>query len=361
MKMLKKLNSTLEQKPYILAVTVTLLLIAWMASASDEVEPVASKEEEQNSHLAKVEVTKYTPQIINRSIQLYGRTEPEKTLSLSSEIEGKVAEILFDEGQFVEKGQVVIKFELEDKLAQLAYAKALVKQRKLEYQGAKSLLNKGLQDESRLAQAKAAYESAKALQIQRQVMVDKCIVVAPFSGVLNNRMVELGNFVRKGDELFKLVDLDPLLVHANVTEKHVDSLTKENKVNVSLINGSEVTGTVRYIASLSNSGTNTFPIEVAIANPQQKMKAGVSTEMDIQYGPEPAIKVTPALLSLDKDGNLGVKTVVNERVNFVPIDMLKAEKDGVWLAGFAGETDIITLGQGFVRPGDKVSVSYKQN
>lgn len=349
----------MEQKPYLLAVAITVSLIAWMASGSDEAVAVNENTEHQ-AHTPKVEVTKFMPSEVERSIQLYGRTEPERVLSLSSEIEGRVVEFVADEGDYVNQGQIVAKLALEDKQAQLNYATALVKQREVEYQGAITLSKKGLQDESRLAQAKAALESAKAMQTQRQVMLDKSVIRAPFAGVLNNRQVEVGNFVRKGDVLFQLVDLDPLHIHANVTEKHIDSLTENNQVTVKLVDGREVSGKVRYIASLSNSGTNTFPIEVMIANPEQKMKAGVSTEMDIQFNPELAIKVSPALLSLDKDGNLGVKTVEQGKVKFVPIDMLKAEKDGIWLAGFNGETDVITLGQGFVRPGDEVKVSYKQ-
>ena len=358
MTVFKRLSSTLEQKPYILAMAITVSLVAWMATGSEAVS--TDENSEEAIHIPKVEVTKFVPSEIERSIQLYGRTEPERVLNLSSEIEGRVVEYLADEGDFVKQGQVVAKLALEDKQAQLEYAKALVKQRQVEYQGAITLSKKGLQDESRLAQAKAALESAKAMQVQRQVMLDKSVIVAPFDGVLNNRQIEVGNFVRKGDALFQLVDLDPLVVHANITEKHIDSLSENNQVSVKLIDGSEVQGKVRYIASLSNSGTNTFPVEVTISNPEQKMKAGVSTELDIQFNPEQAIKVSPALLSLDKDGNLGVKVVQDNKVKFVPIDMLKAEKDGVWLAGFEGETDVITLGQGFVRPGDEVIVSYKQ-
>ena len=359
MNVFKKFGSTLEQKPYLLAIAITASLVAWMASGNDDTVNV-NEDSETHLKIPKVEVTKFVPSEIERSIQLYGRTEPERVLNLSSEIEGRLVEYLADEGDYVNKGQIVAKLALEDKQAQLNYAKSLVKQREVEYQGAITLSKKGLQDESRLAQAKAALESAKAMQAQRQIMVEKSVVRAPFSGVLNNRQVEVGNFLRKGDVLFQLVDLDPLHIHANVTEKHIDSLTEDNQVTVKLVDGREVQGKVRYIASLSNSGTNTFPIEVMIENPEQKMKAGVSTEMDIQFNPEYAIKVSPALLSLDKDGNLGIKTVAQGKVQFIPIDMLRAEKDGVWLAGFDGETDVITLGQGFVRPGDEVEVSYKQ-
>lgn len=356
-----KTYNLLERKPYILAILISLILIAWMASGAspEDSAPTESASEDVEEIIPKVEVTRVQPEQINRAIQLYGRTEPERVLNLSSQIEGQVTKLLVDEGAVVTKGQVIVELALEDKREQLLYAKTMVKQRELEYKGAKALANKGLQYESRLVEAQAALESAKANVKFRKTMLEKSIVRAPFAGVLNNRQVEVGNFVRKGDVFFQLVDLDPLLIHADVTEKHIASITKDNQVNVKLVDGSVVNGSIRYIASLSATGTNTFPIEVAIANPSQKMKAGISTELDIQFKPEYAIKVSPAVMALDKGGNLGVKTVENEVVVFTPIDLIKAENDGVWLGGFSGETDVITLGQGFVRPGDKVISKVK--
>jgi len=349
-----------ERKPYLLAILLSVLLIAWMASGSSETKTLDEKSKEEEQLIPKVEVTKYQTSTINRSIDLYGRTEPERSLKLSAEVEGRIETLLKDEGQLVKKGQVVAELAMEDKIEQLEYAKALVKQREIEYEGAKSLSDKGLQGESLLAQAKASLVSAKANVKQRQIMLEKSRIRAPFSGVLDMRQVEVGSFVRKGDVLFNLVDLDPLIVTANVTENHIESLSSETQVDVELVDGTVVPGRVRYIASVSAKGTNTFPIEIEIDNPSQEMNAGVSTELHLKFDNEEAIKVTPALLSLDEKGNLGVKTVINETVVFNPIDLIKADKDGVWLGGFNGVTDVITLGQGFVRPGDKVMVSYKQ-
>ncbi len=64
--------------------------------------------------------------------------------------------------------------------------------------------------------------------------------------------------------------------------------------------------------------------------------------------------MTPAMLTLDDEGNLGVKTLIADKVHFVPIQLVKAEQDGVWLTGLGEKVDIITRGQGFVRDGDKV-------
>ena len=350
-----------ERKPYLLAILLSVLLIAWMASGTAEKGSLKEKSSEESQLIPKVEVTKYLPSTIKRSVALYGRTEPERSLSLSAEVEGRVKHILVDEGAVVKQGQLIVELELEDKKEQLAYAEALVKQREIEYQGAKSLSDKGLQGESLLAQAQAALVAAKASVRQWQIFIDKSHIRAPFDGVLNMRQIEVGSFVRKGDVLFNLVDLDPLIVSANVTENHIEKLNGNTKVKVQLVDGRSVPGRIRYIASVSAKGTNTFPLEIEIDNPSQQMKAGVSTELNLQFDNERAIKVTPALLSLDAKGNLGVKIVVDNLVVFNPIDMIKADKDGVWLGGFNGETDVITLGQGFVRPGDKVKISYKQH
>jgi multidrug efflux system membrane fusion protein len=62
-------------------------------------------------------------------------------------------------------------------------------------------------------------------------------------------------------------------------------------------------------------------------------------------------------MALDERGELGVKTVSeNDTVVFTPINMVKSDNDGVWLSGLGQQADIITLGQGFVRHGDRVEV-----
>ena len=355
----RSIRSTLEQKPYIIAIAVTLILVIWMASGMLNAEPksLKTKSDVKEKELPSVEVSIFEAQSVQRSIELYGRTEPDRVLNLNAEVDGRVANILIKEGQLVEQGEIIIELALEDKLQQLNYAKTLVKQREIEFKGAKSLQAKGLQGESLFAQAQAALEEAKALVQLRQSQLDKTKIKAPFSGFINNQNVELGSIVNKGQILFQLVDLSPLVVTAHITENYVNLIDKDAEVNVLLGNGDKVKGQLRYLSSVSTPGTNTFLVEVEINNPDQKMKAGISTEIDVLFAKEQAIKVSPALLSLDKDGNLGVKTVEDDIVVFTLIDMVKTEQDGVWLAGFSGETQVITRGQGFVRPGDKVDAT----
>lgn len=80
--------------------------------------------------------------------------------------------------------------------------------------------------------------------------------------------------------------------------------------------------------------------------------------MTIDLAKMSAIKISPALLALDEQGNIGVKSVKESIVHFTPIEIIKSESDGIWLTGLGEQADIIVLGQGFVRAGDRVEAIF---
>jgi multidrug efflux system membrane fusion protein len=184
------------------------------------------------------------------------------------------------------------------------------------------------------------------------------VIRSPFSGIVQELHVEVGDFVGVGDPVAGVIDLDPLVIEADVSERHIQQLQLGQAANVRLLGHQSVEGKLRYISRISTASTNTFPIEIEIPNPQRSLPAGVSAEVSLNLESQQAIKVTPAMLALDEAGNLGVKTLVQSAddpvVKFVPIQLVKAEQDGVWLAGLGEQVDIITVGQGFVRDGDNV-------
>ena len=75
-----------------------------------------------------------------------------------------------------------------------------------------------------------------------------------------------------------------------------------------LVTGQEVTGRIRYLSPVADEVTRTFTVELEIPNPQGALPAGVTAEMRIPGGEMLAQKIAPSLLTLDSDGNIGVKT-----------------------------------------------------
>lgn len=345
-----------RRQPAWVALIIFLMLCLWVASGSLKAESDESDKESRFSELPKVRVVKMVAEQVSRQVSLYGRTEPDRVAKLRSEVKGQVEVIYAQEGQWLEKGQPILELNNADLTVQIRSAKAVLSQREIELKGAKSLGEKGYQSQTNLAAAKSNLELATAELLRLKLALHKTKIIAPFDGVLNERFVEVGDLLRDGDDIAMMVDLNPLVIKADVTENVVQQLTVGQTANGRLTSNQQVQGSVRFISSISNVGTNTFSIEVAVDNSNNTLLAGMSAQLFIPLEQTWAIKVSPAVMALDELGNLGVKTVDDDIVQFTPIDIVQSDSDGVWLSGFGEQADIITLGHGFVREGDKVQV-----
>ena len=348
----------LRQQPAWIALIVIIALCLWVASGmlKAQNENVSAKSKRFEIPLVKVTVKHSTADEVIREINLYGRTEPDRIATLRSEVKALVKEVYVQEGERVIKGQKIISLEKSDVLSRLQSAKATLKQREVELTGAQSLKEQGFQSQTALAQATANLEMAKADVVSFELAVFKSQIIAPFEGIINQRFVEVGDFLKEGDDIAILVDLDPLVITANVTEVNVQALKTQQQATGRMVSGEVLQGKIRYISSISELGTNTFKIEVEVPNPNYTQMAGMSTELALPLETTWAMRISPAVMSLDEQGNLGVKTVVDEHVKFVPIDIVKSDSQGVWLSGMGQQADVIILGHGFVRDGDKVEV-----
>jgi multidrug efflux system membrane fusion protein len=356
-------SSWLAQRPYLIAALITVVLVLWMASGPSVAEQKSEIKAQIPSHdekqiTAQVKVETRFGQHIHKTIELYGRTEPDRITTLKAEVRGKIIQVLAKRGSKVAKGEIIAKIALNDLPAQLTRSQALLKQREVEYEGALKLNKQGYQGKVHLAQSFAALESVNA-EVQRlELDIAHTVITAPFTGILNTRYVEVGDYGASGDDIAMIADLDPLIVRAYATEQQISQLSVGQVAKVSLLNGEQAQGELRYIASVGNDATNTFKIEVAIDNKKANLFAGLSSELTIDLAKMSAIKISPALLALDEQGNIGVKSVKDSIVHFTPIQIIKSENDGIWLTGLGEQADIIVLGQGFVRAGDKVEAIF---
>lgn len=344
----------LAERPYIIAIVISVLLIAWMSSGVMSAQELPPESEKDAIPVPKVKVETRYAQTMRNNVELYGRTEPDRIATVKAEVAGKIIKTYAQRGASVVEGEVIAEIAINDLKQQLSTSKALLKQRELQYHGAQKLNKDGYQGEVELSRAMAELEAVKADIVRLEIAISNTTIRAPFDGVLNTRYVEVGDYVKNGDDVAMVADLDPLIVRAHVTENQIDQLKVGQPADIFLLNREQAKGTIRYIASVADEATNTFKIEVAVDNKNNQLLAGLSGEVQVALEETQAIKVTPALLALDQHGNVGIKTVIDDIVHFTGIDIVKSESDGVWLGGLGSQADIIVLGQGFVRPGDKI-------
>ncbi|MGV6827380.1 MAG: efflux RND transporter periplasmic adaptor subunit [bacterium] len=346
---------TLSRRPWIISLFLVLALSAWVVSGSISNDtPTETQQQETKTPLPKVRTRWSEAQAINRSVILYGRTEPNRAAALKAEVYGKVIEVLAPRGGLVNTGDPILKISIDDREAQLAHAKARLAQHKLEYEGATKLSEKGYQGKTLLAEKQAMLKESQALVVRLSKDINNTIVKAPFNGVMIDRYVEVGDYLAIGDDIAQIADLDPLIVKGDVSQSDITHIHTRQQADIRFPDGTSTTGRVRYVSSLSDVKTNTFRIEVNIDNPEGNTLGGLSAEIEIPLEQVDAIKISPALLALDESGTIGVKWVKDGIVGFTEIDIVRNDADGTWIKGLGNRVQLITVGQAFVRKGDPV-------
>jgi multidrug efflux system membrane fusion protein len=352
--MFMRLCRYLALRPYWIALLIIGLLLLWMLSKPankpiNEIQAAVEKEK-----LTTVQTTHFVPQKITKSLSLYARSEANSHAVIRAKVAGEIVEVAVEKGRNVKATENLAKIEQGALPEQLAQAQALLAERLLNYNAVKSLNQKGLQGRARLAEVKSMLLAAKTAVKQLQLQLQYTNITAPFAGILQQQFAEQGDYLQVGDPLFGLENIDPIVIRADVTEHYINQLTLGQSVSAILLSGDKISGKISYIASRADPQSSTFRIETQFANPGLKIVAGISAELSIPLYPVEAIYVSPSALAMDAQGNLGIKAVKEGVVVFKNINLVDADNNGVWLSGFSEPVDIITLGQGFVKPGDHV-------
>lgn len=286
---------------------------------------------------------------------LNGRTEESRKVTLRAETAGPVIEVPGVEGRVIEAGDIIARQSIEDRNARLAEAVALVKQREIEYRAATQLAKKGFRSGTQLAEARAKLDAARAATKSMRIDLSRTTIKAPFRGVLETRYVETGDFIKAGDNVAKIVDLDPVLAVGFASERDVGSVVIGATGNVTLVDGTAASGSIRYIASVADPDTRSFRVELEIPNPDHGIRAGLTGRLTL---PLPAIRahvLSPAVLTLADDGRIGVRIVDDgDIVRFKPVSILAESNEGVWISGLNDGDRLITTGHEYVKAGQKV-------
>jgi multidrug efflux system membrane fusion protein len=284
-----------------------------------------------------------------------GRTEALRKVSLKVETKGRVVELPVEQGAWVAEGDVIARLSADDRPARLREAKALREQRRIEFEASQKLSKKGFRSDTQVAGSLAALEAAEAAVSLAEEVLGNTVLRAPFDGLIDDRIAEIGDFLEMGDSVAVIVNLDPILVVAQVSERSHGEVRVGQPGFARLVDGSRIDGTVRFVSAVADPATRTFRVEMAAPNPGLAVADGMTAELHLPLREIRTHRVSPAVLSLRGNGEMGVKTVDEEgRVQFLPARIVDSDSDGVWLGGLPEEVLLITVGQEFVAEGQSV-------
>lgn len=307
------------------------------------------------NELMKVQVRKITFEPYTKKITLNGRSEASKNVTIRAETEGQIIEVLRDQGDAITKGAQIVKINIQERSVRVRESSELVKQRKIEYDAARKLIKQGFASDVRLAQTQSAYESARASLKRAQIDLGKTTVSAPFDGILGRRHVDVGDYVRVGDEITDIVDLSPLKIAVFVNEKEVVQLKKNNPAMLKFAGGEKRQGIVSFIAPAADMQSRTFRVEIEMDNTENQLPAGLTAQVDIEVLSKQAAKIPPSILTLNDDGAVGVKIIDNEgKAEFKAVEILEDTADHIWIKGLDDGARVVMVGQDFIISGQIV-------
>jgi multidrug efflux system membrane fusion protein len=343
------------------SLVVAFAIIGWVASGvisggSDAVETAKAIGVPENGPGAFTVVARQIKaQPFANKVSLQARSEAEKRVTLAAETNGTISALPVDKGAFVQAGQTICQIDVGARAAQLEEARALRNVRKIEYQAARKLHDKGHSSKSQLAASRAAYDAAIAAVKLRKVELDRTRIKAPFDGILDTQPLRVGDFLSVGRPCGMLIDKDPLLIVAYLSENQVNDITIGAGATARLATGETIDGLVRYVAESPDAVTRTFRVEVEVENRDLRLRDGVSAQLDITAQSVMASKIPQDILALNEAGQIGVRVIEDGIVAFRPVRVLTDDRLGAYVTGLRPLETVITIGSEFTRAGARIA------
>jgi multidrug efflux system membrane fusion protein len=338
----------------VLALGVLGLAVLWVGSG------FFIKGEEEAAEVetvAPVEVVTarlpYEPYV--RSVRLSGRTDARHRVEVTARTDGVITDLPVPEGSAVTAGQVIARLSDEARAAAVNEARALVEERGADLRAGEALTAQGHLPAIELDSRRAALAAAQTSLERAITEAERAVVAAPISGILDRLDAEPGQAVNSGTVIASVIDLHPIVVVAEASERMVSEIRIGASARVTTLTGVSFEATVIYVSKASQGSTRTFRIEAEAPNDDAAISAGLTSEIIIAAEARPAARLSRSAITLGPAGEIGVMVVdAASRAQFVPIVLVGDEGDTFWIAGPENGAEVIVVGQDFVGPGARV-------
>ncbi|MET4160857.1 multidrug efflux system membrane fusion protein [Marinobacterium sp. MBR-111] len=341
-----------------LALLLTLALLVWLfsgelLSSRDNAPEAAAPVAQPITVAARLSAA----QPYRRQIVLQGQVEPWQSVDLRAQISATVDVLPVGRGAQVARGDLLLQLSEDDRRSCLSQARAQLAYSRSQLEAGQSLRRQGLNAQTDLLRLQSELAAAEQAVRSAELELEHTRPVAPFAGVLDSLDVDLGDYLVAGQVWGRLLDTAVLRVRAQVPQQQVAGLELGQRAEVVLLDQRTFSGVVSHISREADSATRSFTVEIRLENPEGLRIAGASATVRIDIGSVDAHRISTALLTLGEGGQLGVLYLEpDDRVQFAPVQLISTGTEGSWVSGLPEEIRLITLGGGFVSPGQQVKV-----
>lgn len=244
-------------------------------------------------------------------IEAVGTANARESVTISANVTERVKALNFRDGQTVKKGQVLAELHRSEESADLAEARARLKEAQLQLERIQQLAKQGYATRARLDQQIAERDAAEATAMSIQARIDDRVIRAPFSGVVGLRSVSPGLVVNAGTPLIDINDISSIKLDFTIPESYLSLVRVGQQVQAraSAFNNELFTGQVAAIDPQVDPVTRSAKVRALIANPDLRLKPGMLMSVGIVRSRREALSVPE--LAVVAEGNQKFVYVVN--------------------------------------------------
>ncbi len=319
---------------------------------------------EEFVRVINVEVAPISTETFVEEIRLTSVAMASQDVTLEAEESGAIREIYVDRGSFVRAGAPIAKIDDRILSSQVDQARAAAELAQQTWERRKRLWEED-QVGSEIAYLEARYmaEQAAATLDGLEERLARTVIRAPFSGIFDERHVDVGTMVAPGRTIGRLIDTNPIKVFAGVPERYAPdvSVGASAALRFEALGDETYASTIRYVGTAINSRSRTFPIEVQLPNPGNQIKPEMVANMSISRREVAEAMVVPqdALVRVE-DGYVvflaveeGGRAVAEER----PVQVGPTRRNLVVIEeGISVGDQLIVVGHKSVSGGDRINI-----
>ncbi|MGH7475557.1 MAG: efflux RND transporter periplasmic adaptor subunit [Longimicrobiales bacterium] len=346
------------------AIVGMVAVVAAVALFSDGAAEDARSAEPATERTVNVVVETVEPRPFDDVLRLTGTAEARSDVTVAAEESGVIRALYVDRGARVRAGQPIAKIDDALLRAQFeeATANAMLAQETFERQR-RLWEDERIGSEMTYLQAKYRAETARAAAKVIQARLERTVVRAAISGVVDDRMVDVGSMVAPGSAVARVIDISAIEVTGGVPERYATEVRTGNRVRITfdVLGSREFTGEIRFVGAALNPENRTIPVEVLVPNPSATIKPGMVASVAIAKSVLDSALVIPREAVLRHEDGYSVYIAADEggraiaQLRHVQLGPSESGKI-VALAGLAPGDRVIVVGQNQVAEGDVLTI-----
>ena len=334
-----------------IAIIITLTIFGWMLTgvlqdSKEDKQPAPAKisiKFETETHIA----TSYHP-VINIS----GRIKSDKNVFVVSQVGGNIKKVFAESGEEVKKGALLVKVSGGDSGLGLKQALSNLRAAKLRFNADTKLYGNKMLSQAGFENAKSTYETAESEYALKKQANDKYYIRAPYSGKIGIVRVIKNQAITPNTKILDISGGNAYKITSYVSTKQINKIPIGSPFEGKTTNGATVSGKITGISMVPEQVTKTYRVEGKIT--QTNFADGQSATIEVNLKPQMAHSISASLLSIDNNGDLGIKIINKGIIEFKAVTILNENLQTLWVAGLPNKVEIITKGAGFAKVGAKL-------